>query len=408
MIKYDYLIIGGGVAGVTAAETIREQSPSSTIAILSDEKYPLYSRVLLPSYLKKYIGREKLFLRNIDDFNKKRIDLRLEEKILYVDARRREVGFLNNVTLGFDKLLIASGGKVALQDFPEDHYTYRLQTLEDADRLFQNLDNIRNPLVVGASFISLEFLEIFWVNKIAPKLLVRDSHFFSRILDEQGGELLRLNFERHGIILQFNDEIDEIKKKDASFLAYTKGLREIECDALALGVGIERNIDFLRGSGIELGVNGVKANEFLETNYPMIFAAGDIAEFYDVVLGKYHTVGNWTNAFLQGKCAGLNMACKRESFKNITGYSITNLGFQITALGDCGESAETMMRIDTLRNQYERFFLRDGVLVGAALINRFGDKPHIAKLIENKTLIEPYRDQLRDFEFDIKNVLAIE
>lgn len=408
MLKYDYLIIGGGVAGVTAAETIREESPSSTIAIFSDEKYPLYSRVLLPSYLKKRLGREKLFLRTIDDFNKKRIDLRLEEKVLYVDAKRREVGFSNNIILGFDKLLIASGGKVALQDFPEDHYTYRLQTLEDADRLFQNLDNIRDPLVVGASFISLEFLEIFWVNKIVPKLLVRDSHFFNRILDEQGGELLRLNFERHGIILQFNDEVKEIKKKDASLFVYTKGLREIECDALALGVGIERNIDFLRGSGIELGVEGVKVNEFLETNDPIIFAAGDIAEFYDTVLGKYRLAGNWTNAFLHGKRAGLNMAGKRESFKNVTGYSITNLGFQITALGDCGEGAETLMRIDTIRNQYERFFLRDGVLVGAAFINRFQDKPHIAKLIETKTLMETYRDQLRDFEFDIKDIPVIE
>lgn len=406
--KYDYLIIGGGIAGVTAAETIREESPNSTIAIFSDEKYLLYSRVLLPSYLKKRLGREKLFLRTIDDFNKKRIDLHLEEKVLYVDAKRREVEFSNNIILGFDKLLIASGGKVVLQDFPEDHYTYRLQTIEDADRLFQNLDNIRDPLVMGASFISLEFLEIFWLNKIVPKLLVRDSHFFSRILDEQGGELLRLNFERHGIILQFNDELNEIKKKDASLFVYTKGLREIECDALALGVGIERNTDFLKDSGIELGIKGVKVNEFLETNYPMIFAAGDIAEFYDVVLGKYRTVGNWTNAFLQGKRAGLSMAGQREPFKNITGYSITNLGFQITALGYCGEGVETMMRIDDIRNQYERFFLRDGVLVGAALINRFRDRPHIAKLIETKTLIEPYRDQLRNFEFDIKNIPVVE
>lgn len=431
MQKYDYLIIGGGVAGVTAAETIRENDSRSSIAIVSDEPRPLYSRVMLPAYLKKNIAREKLFLRKADDFLNKKIDLLLREKVSFADFRKKEVGLTNRTIIGYGKLLIASGAHTAEWGrYEEQDFIYHLQTLDDADRLFKvlpgiststvptevgtetdvveavlpGLPEIKQPLVVGASFISLEFLEIFVANGITPSVLIRNNHFLEKILDPVGGEILRNNFERYGIRVQSNDSVGEIKKTNEGIEVTTKGLRKIECGAIALGIGIERNIGFLTNSGIELGEKGVRANEFLETSEAGVFAAGDVAEFYDLIPGIHRVVGNWTNAFLQGKRVGLNMLGKREPFKNVTGYSITNFGFQITALGYLGKELETITRMETKANQYERFFIKDGVLVGAALINRFQDKPHLAKLIENKIRIEEFKDKLRDFKFDIGNI----
>lgn len=409
MQQYDYLIIGGGIAGVAAAETIRENDPHSSIAIVSDEPHPLYSRVMLPAYLKKKIAREKLFLRKAEDFFDKKIDLRLEEKVSFADFRKKEVGLTNRTIIGYGKLLIASGGRVSewnQRRSPHDEeFIYRLQTLDDADRLFKVMPEIKQPLVIGGSFIGLELLEIFSANGITPKALIRSSHFLDRILDSVGGEILRNNLERHGIYIQFNDSVAGIEKTGGGKIEVaTKGLRKIECDAVALGVGIERNVGFLANSGIKLGEKGVHANEFLETSETGVFAAGDVVEFYDLILGAHRVVGNWTNAFLQGKRAGLHMLGKREPFKNVTGYSINNFGFQVTALGYCDSKLESIIRIDAAQNQYERFFLKDGVLVGAALINRFQDKPHLAKLIENKTKIDEFKDRLRDFKFDVQNI----
>ena len=405
MDRYDYLIIGGGIAGVTAAETIREHDGLGRIGIISDEPHLLYSRVLLPGFLKKRIRREQLFLRTAEDFSEKNIELLLEEKVGAADVPRKEVLLTNRRAISYDKLLVASGGRVTPW-VPEGDppYVYRLQTLNDADRLLEQLEKITRPIVVGSSFISLEFLEIFVLNKINPLLLVRGPHFFENFLDPQGGNLLRDNFEKHGVITQFSDAIAEVNERDTTLRVVTKGIRNVDGDALALGIGIERNVDFLLGSGVELGKKGVIVNEFLEASVDGVFAAGDVAEFYDVILEKHRTVGNWTSAFLQGKCAGLNLVGQRTVFKNVSSYSITNLGFQITALGECSNKLESVIRQDRRRNQYERFFIKDGVLVGAALINRFQDKTHLANLIASKTKIEEYRDELKDFTFDINTI----
>jgi NAD(P)H-nitrite reductase large subunit len=411
MKKYDYVIIGGGIAGVTAAETIRENDSQATIGIISDEPHALYSRVSLPAYIKQKIPREKLFLRTVDAFTKKRIDYLLDRHVTYLDVRYKEVGLTNQQSVGYGKLLIASGGSVRQWDqaIPEN-FVYRLQKLEDADRLYQALESrqIRSPLVIGGSFIALEFLDIFASRSLRTHLLVREPHFFGAFLDEQGGALLRKNFERHGVSVHYDDTLLSVAPQASDLEVRTKRMQSFKSDACAIGIGIERNLTFLQGTDIAWSERGVQVNEYFETNQEGVFAAGDVAEFYDVVAGERRTVGNWTNAFLQGKCAGSTMVGTREPFKNVSSYSIMNLGFQITAVGICTNTLEAVTRIDAPRNHYERFFMRDGVVVGAMLINRFQDKALLVTLIENRVRIDRYREQLGNFAFDIQNIPVVE
>lgn len=424
-MRYDYLIIGGGIAGITAAETVRERDPQATIGIISVEPHLLYSRVLLPSFLKNRIPREKLFLRTADDFTQKRIDLFGGKRASYVDFQRKEAGLGDGKAVGYEKLLLASGGSPAVlsnkanneapylsRTFPEPRGKvrdlYRLHTLDDADRLHNDLDSIKNPMVVGGSFIALEFLDIFALRRLPVNLLFREPYFFSRFLDRAGGEMLEENFRRQGITVNADDELSEMSGSGGKYTVLTKRSRRIRGDAIAAGIGLERNLEFLRGSGVELGERGIKVNEYLETSIPGVFAAGDIAEFYDVILGKQRIIGNWTNAVLQGKRAGLNMFGERSPFRNVSSYSITNLGYQITAVGECEAEVEAIVRYDPVRRQYERLCLREGVLVGAALINRFQDKVHIARLIETRTPLDSFRAQLGSTEFDIYKIPPLE
>lgn len=408
MKQYDYLIIGCGIAGVTAAETIREREARAAVAIMSDEPHVLYSRVLLPAYLKGHVPREKLFLRTLDHFTAKRIDLYLHEEVVAIDVARREVTLGNGISFGYGKLLITTGGRVRRWGTDQDQkFIYRFQTLDDADRLSMALATIKQPVVIGSSFISLELLEIFVIRNIPPVALVRGDQFLGAMLDKEGALLLTKNFERHGITCYFDDEVATITQEKDAVTVHTKQSRIIASDALAVGVGIERNTALVHGSGFNRGEQGILVNEFLETNQEGVYAAGDVAEFYDLIMGAHRMVGNWTHAVLQGKRAGLNMTGEREPFRHVTGYSIKNLGFHITALGDCTDERDTVVRIDPHAHRYERFFLRNGVLVGAVLINCFPDKPRLASLIEKKTALDEYRTKLSNFTFDITTIPVV-
>ena len=166
MIGYDYLIIGGGIAGVTAAETIREKSPTGTIGIISGEPHLLYSRVLIPSFLKGRISRDQLFLRRAEDFTRRNIDLHLGQTAVSVDTKLKAVRLENGLVFRYKKLLVTSGGRVKPWGRKEDlEFIYRMQTLDDADRIRARLPALKSPLVIGSSFISLEFLEVFFLNK---------------------------------------------------------------------------------------------------------------------------------------------------------------------------------------------------------------------------------------------------
>lgn len=410
MERYDYVIIGGGIAGVTAAETIRERDRNATITIISTEPHVLYSRVLLPYYLKKRIPREKLFLRTINDFTEKQIDLRLLEEVVAVSPAKHEVDLKSGASLLFKKLLIASGGQARQWGTAADQpFLYRLQTIDDADRLMQDFYKIKKAVVIGSSFIGLEFVEIFTLRKVPVVLLMRDTHFFSKLLDPRGGALMQKNFVKQGIDIRASEEITAVTPAgEVLEVSVRAGREKVSCNAIGLGIGIERSLEFAEKSGIAVGEMGIKTNEFLETNHADIFAAGDIAEFYDVIRGTSHTDGNWTNAFLQGKRAGLVMTGEREVFRNVSSYSITNLGFQITAIGQCDPQAETVVRVDEEHNGYARLFIRNGVLTGAALINRFSDKLHLTELIKTKSPVVAYRGELHDFRFDISQIPVIQ
>lgn len=401
--QYDYLVIGGGAAGVTGAEIIRTRDHKGRIAIISSEIHPLYSRVLLPAYLKGKIPRERVFLRAREDFAAKKIDLFLDEEVISVDATHREVTTRGGKIFGFEKLLIASGGRVRhwQHEAVAGDRSYRLQTVDDADRLLDALAQIRQPLVIGASFIALEFIEVLVRHKIQPRVLAREERFFAAFTDEAGGQILDDNFQKHGVRCHYDEEIHGVRAEGPELEIATTHSGAIKADSIALGIGVECNTAFLHDSGLALGRRGVKTDEYLESNVAGIYAAGDVAEYYDLIVGDHRTAGNWTHAVAQGTRAGLNMAGERAAFTHIPSYSITNLGMQIGVIGECGAGFSAITRVDKAKAQYERLFLQGGVLVGAFLINYFQDRSHLTGLISRRADISAYEHQLRDIAFDI-------
>ncbi|QQG42441.1 MAG: FAD-dependent oxidoreductase [Candidatus Giovannonibacteria bacterium] len=367
MEKADYLILGGGIAGTAAAEALREADQHAKIVILEDEPHVLYSRVMIPKYIKGLVPRENLFLRKIGDYEKRALDFYPSTRAVKIDFARKEVKAETGLAVSYKRILIASGGRP--RPLPEPFLSaaasakiLRMHTLKDADLIKKELESgaHQSALVAGESFIALEFIEILSLAGVRVHIAAKGDIWGEERFGKACGELLEENFKKHGIIIHKNIE---------DFLFKTS----LAC----LGIGLSRDLSIF--PGLEVG-RGVLADEFLKTSDKDAFAAGDIAEFFDVVLGKKRIVGNWTNAFLQGKTAALNMAGGGKIFRAVPAYNISNLGLRLSALGDTEDFDEE--KIIPGDNNCARLLFSAGKLAGATLINRFNDKIILSELIE--------------------------
>ncbi len=409
-MHFDYLIIGGGVAGTTAAEIIRKHDPQGSMGIVSEEPHLLYSRVLLPHFVKGIIPEEKIFLRNRQWYESHHIELLSGRIAINVNTKDRTVAFDDSTVLSFRKLLIATGGSPRPWNggkHPE-HGIYRLQTLEDAEVLKAALPSIRQAVIVGGGFIGLEFAGIFARANIDTTMLILNPWYWYNTLSEQEGALVHARLALHNIHSAVGDEVEEVLGYDTVEGVRTQRGKAMPCDAIGVGIGLDPNVKFLQGSGIAVGGRGIRTNEYFETSVPDVFAAGDVAEFFDAGSGRHRRLGNWTNAVQQGRVVGATMAGVKTAMTGVSSYSSTVFSdLAITFTGDIGMSAgsdEEIRRYDHAKGSLGRLLLKEKTIVGAILINRPQDAAPISKLIETKKQIPQVRD-LENPNVDLKTLL---
>ena len=178
-----------------------------------------------------------------------------------------------------------------------------------------------------------------------------------------------------------------------------------EGDLFGVGVGIRLNIEFLKDSGIEIA-KGVRVNEYLETNLPGVYAAGDVAEFNDLVLGTTHLTGHIENAQFQGRSAGRSMAGARETFSQVTAYDTEIFGTMLMFVGACDLGTEYVIR-GTLDEPGGSFSFKDGKLVGALLINPGGKEIRaVRELIElSDSTLSSYKDRFSDPDAGLMDIV---
>ncbi len=377
---FDYLIVGGGIAGTTAAETIRAKDSEARIAILESGAHPLYSKVLIPPYLKGRVERNKLFLRNVSHYNGLRIDFFLNLSVDSINALRHEITASTKATFSYKKLLIASGGKpLEITDMFSSTTPIKplyMHTMADADKINEILENAaeKKILVVGEGFIALEFLEVFSRAGFEVHAAAAGNEWGAGKFGSEGAKILEENFKKQNITLHRNAALTFIKNDEF----YLQNGDRLTCPYLAAGFGLARNLSFLS----QLTANkGIITDEYLRTSDPDIYAAGDIAEYYDVRNNERKLADNWTSAFLQGHTAALNMMGGNIVFDAIPSYNIVNMGLNISCVGNTDAEADNIVEI-ARANTLARVLVKGGKIIGGVLMDRFSDKYILQKLIE--------------------------
>jgi NAD(P)H-nitrite reductase large subunit len=365
-----YTIIGGGIAGTTAAEELRKLDPQSEITLVSEEQHPIYSRVLLPHYIKGKIPRERVFLKKESWYSEQNIDWMPGVLATHLDTKNKFVSLSNGREIEYDKLLIATGGEPCSISENNHNVSY-FRSLSDADNLIELL-NGRNESTIGevfgGGFIACEYINIFSFFGITTRVFLRGEHFWSKILDSKLGEFINQHLEKNHIELM----------KDITFSVEQNSI-------VGVGTGIEIDLSWLNESGIETRL-GILANEFLQTNIPDIYTAGDVARFYDVIAGRHLKVGNWMNATMQGRVAAQNMAGNKTIFELVSSYAVNLLGLEIIFVGDVSKEAADEIKIfgSIEENGFIQLLGRKGQLVGAVLLNRNSQRQKITDEIKDK------------------------
>lgn len=395
-----YVVVGNGVAGTTAAETIRKHDPTGRITLITDEIYPLYNRVALPRFLRGDIDQRRVMMRDLDAHQRKGIDLMLGTRVVGVDCDARTVALADGRELPYDRLLLATGGKprrlaVPGSDARGIHY---FQSLDDARELIDGCRDARRAVTVGGSYIAYELTEGLRARGLEVTWLIRGPRFLHRVLDEEGGALVDRIARHHGVEVIYGEEVERVQVRDGVVAGVvTTGGRHLDCDLIAAGLGLILNTGFLAGSGIEVG-RGIRADARLETNIPGVFAAGDVAEFYDDFLQGYNVMGTWNNAQGHGRVAGVNMSGGDQRYTDVPHYTTTMFDSTMTAIGMTTEvdpTLESEVYVDFAAGAYRRlFFDAESRLTGAVLIGDLTPRREIARMIRERVRVHDRKQVL--------------
>src|SRR3989344_6963993 len=367
MKSTDFLIIGGSAAGTTAGETIRNLQPQTSITIVSDEDHEFYSRVLIPHYIRGKVSREQIFLRKPQWYPDNKIELVKKTKAVKLDSQNHTVNFSSGEQIKYGKLLIAIGGYVVPLKIPgaDSKNIFYMRTVEDADGIIEAAKRAKRGVIIGGGFIGLEFTSCFRINGVEDvTVLVREPYYWAGKLDEASSKVLVNVLEKNGVKVLTGEEVESfnpITRTDpikVVGLVQTKSGKKFDADVVGVGIGIKSDLSWLDGSGVKID-RAIVTNECLETNVPDVYAAGDCAQFYDVIFGRQHIIGNWANATSQGNAVGKTMAGGKTVFETASSYSINFFDGSCTFVGVTDEkfADEVIVRGSVENHRMTRIFI---------------------------------------------------
>jgi len=397
-----YVIVGNGIAGQTAAEDLRKLDADASIVMIAAERHPLYNRVALPRYLRGQVRREKVFMRKVEDYARQNLEIHFETWATEVDVTRKVVRTNTGKEHAYDALLVATGGRPKPPPWPgcdEVSQTIGFQTLDDTDAIIEKADTAERVLVMGGSFIGYELAEgVSFRKKAQLTWIMRGPWFLRYVLDEEGGQLCRQLGEAQGVEFVTSDEVQKFSRLNGRFLAETVNGKRVEFDLLTYGVGLDYYTEPVNGGTVKLD-KGIVTDSKLRTSAPDVYAAGDIAVFYDLMVERHNQMGTWDNAEAHGRVAARNMAGADEDFFDVPTYTTTMFGSTLAVMGvtpDVQPGLESVRTYSFEEKFYRKLFFKDDRLVGAIMIGPPKGRKKLIEIMRSRQHIDRPKQELLD------------
>jgi NAD(P)H-nitrite reductase large subunit len=309
------VIIGNGIAGITVARNVRKNSDMD-ITIISSETEHFFSRTAL-MYI--YMGHMKFeHTKPYEDWFWSKNHLKIvKAHVTSIDIDSRRVRLENGQSIEYDKLVIATGSKSNKFGWPGQDLkgVQGLYSKPDLDLMEENTNNISCSVVVGGGLIGIEMAEMLLSRKIPVTFLVRENFYWDNVLPNEEAQLISRHIQEHGIDLRLATELKEILPDGDGRVrsVITNKGEEISCQFVGLTAGVYPNTDVVRNSPIEIN-RGVLVNEFLETNVPQVYAAGDCVEFRTVKPRHPKIEQLWYTGRMQGETLAKTICGERTAY----------------------------------------------------------------------------------------------
>jgi len=398
-----YLIIGNGVAGNNAAETIRKYDPDGKILIFSQEPQPFYYVPALPEYLAGHKQVDQIIIHPRNWYDRQRIDLHLDTRVTSIDPVQKSVMTARGERFSFDKLLLATGGNSFVPPIQgaDSPGVFTLRTLADADRIKQWAAHAQTAVLIGGGLLGLEAGN--GLRQMSLKVIVVE--FFPRLLPRQmdvlGAALLQSQMEDMGFAFRLGAVTEEIFPGPDGLQVRLKSGETIRGDLVLISAGVRPDLTLARDLGLDID-KGVKVDDAMQTSRAGIYAAGDLIEH------RGRLYGIWPAAMEQGQVAGAAMAGREVKYQGTLPSNVLKVvGIDLVAAGDIDADGKlpAIVHRDEAKRTYRKLVIQDNFLVGAILLGDIRGSAEIRAAIKKRLDLGALRDELAQEDFDFKRLI---
>ncbi len=404
-----YVIIGNGIAGVNAAETIRRMDPDGRIVMIGDESFPPYCRPMISMVLEGSVSHARLPVRPASFYEDWQIEPILGTRVTGMDVDDGRVD-VDGRSVPYDRLLIATGADprpIQAEGLALGNIFY-MRTERQVRRMLDVLDESRRALVLGGGLVGFKAAYGLMRRGLAVTMLIRSGYPLSLQVDAFAGGMIREELTAHGLDVRV-DVAAEVFEGDKTVQAarLSDGSR-LDCDLVVIGKGVLPALDFVPRDRLEVDL-GLVVDPFLQTSVSHVYAAGDAAESIDVARQARWVNAIWPEAAAQGRVAGFNMAGRpvpynRSLSRNV--IRIFDLDVMTAGVVDpqAIEGSEVFTRFDPASRRYRQLVFKDERLVGMTLVNAIEQGGVLTALIQNRIPVAGRRKRLLAPDFNYRAV----
>ena len=407
MEQYKYVIVGNSAGGIAGARAIRKADASGKILILSEERYPAYSRPLIAKHLSEGKSVDRMRLAPPTFYDEMQLDVRLGTKAVGLDCAAHLLRTDDGSEILWEQLLLATGSTPIIPPVPGSDRAgvFTFTTFDDAMQIASHLPAVERAVIVGGGFIGLSAADSLRKRHIDVTIVEMLPRVLAGMLDETGSGMVEEAATRAGVQVMTGKRVeaingDSLTGRTVSSVTLDGGAR-LPCEMVIMAVGVRARTELVQGI-VEVD-RGIVVDEYMRTSVPDVYSCGDACKTHDYVRGSKGVIAIWPNAVAGGAVAGSNMAGVTHVYDGAT--TLNALPYFGLAIGSAGivSSSETDIEDFALTEHgcYRKVTLKDGVVVGMVFAGDTSKCGLIHSLMKKRVPVGEWKESLVSEDFGL-------